>query len=284
MAICAPCRVPHGGEQCEDTQAGRCGVTRAWYCQHKTRPVNTAEPCPGPAGGNTRGERHGQGRDHPAHCGQRGEDTVISAAPSGPDHGYGEAFDDPADDPVDAGDLLDDPWTDVEALCLCSLLWSSSSVARTITDTLTPSDFERPVYRELFELIAAQIEAGTPHDPASIAAALTQTGRAAGHRGTQLSRALSDATMAGGAPEAAEHYAITVVSAAYRRGFHAAATSLTEAAEQLPQDQLFAHLLSIGRAQRTATQRLADISSVLGRPPIIGANGKTETDTVKEQP
>jgi len=48
MAICAPCRVPHGGEQCEDTHAGRCGVARACYCQHKTRPVNTAEVSPGP--------------------------------------------------------------------------------------------------------------------------------------------------------------------------------------------------------------------------------------------
>jgi len=208
----------------------------------------------------------------------------MSAAPSGPLHGYGEVFEDPAEGPVAAGDLLDDPRTDVEALCLCSLLWSSSPVARTITDTLTHSDFERPVYRELFELIAAQIEAGTPHDPASVAAALTQTGRAAGHRGTALSRALSDATMAGGAPEAVGHYAITVVCAAYRRGFHAAATSLTDAAEQLPQDQLFAHLVSIGRAQRTATQRLADISSTLGRPPITKAGGKIETDTVKEQP
>jgi len=140
------------------------------------------------------------------------------------------SFDDPVEGPVEAGDLLDDPRTDVEALCLCSLLWSSSPVARTITDTLIPSDFERPVYRDLFELIAAQIEVGTPHDPASVAAALTQTGRAAGHRGTRLSRALSDATMAGGAPEAVGHYAITVVCAAYRRGFHAAATSLTEAA------------------------------------------------------
>jgi len=210
--------------------------------------------------------------------------SAASAAPAGPDHGYGEVLDDPADGLIEAGDLLDDPRTDVEALCLCSLLWSAAPAARTITGTLTQYDFERPVYRELFELIAAQIEAGTPHDPASIAATLTQTGRAAGHRGTRLSRALSDATMAGGAPEAAGHYAITVVCAAYRRGFHAAATSLTEAAEQLPQDQLFEHLLSIGRAQRTATQRLADISSTLGRPPMSRAGGKIETDTVKEQP
>jgi len=209
---------------------------------------------------------------------------AAGAAPSGPDSCYGEVLDETAEGPVDAGDLLDDPRTDVEALCLCSLLWSSSSVARTITGTLTRSDFERPVYRELFELIAAQIEAGKPHDPASVAAALTQTGRSAGHRGMQLSRALSDATMAGGAPEAVGHYAITVVCAAYRRGFHAAATSLTEAAEQLPQDQLFEHLVSIGRAQRTATQRLADVSSTLGQPPIIGASGNTELDTAKEQP
>jgi len=49
MAICsAPCRVPHGAEQCEDTQAGRCGMTRACHCQHKTRPVDTAEVSPGP--------------------------------------------------------------------------------------------------------------------------------------------------------------------------------------------------------------------------------------------
>jgi len=46
MAICAP----RGVEQCEDTQAGRCGVARACYCQHKTRPVDTAEVSPGPEG------------------------------------------------------------------------------------------------------------------------------------------------------------------------------------------------------------------------------------------
>ncbi len=49
MAICAPCRVPHRAEQCEDTQAGRCGVARACYCQHKTRSVDTAEVSSGPA-------------------------------------------------------------------------------------------------------------------------------------------------------------------------------------------------------------------------------------------
>jgi len=45
MAICAPCTVPHEAEQCEDTP---CGGARAWYCQHKTHPVDTAEGSPGP--------------------------------------------------------------------------------------------------------------------------------------------------------------------------------------------------------------------------------------------
>ena len=49
------------------------------------------------------------------------------------------------------------------------------------------------------------------------------------------------------------HYAVAVLSAAYRRGFHQAAQSMTVAAEQLPEDQLFEHLLSIGCAQRAAT-------------------------------
>jgi len=72
-----------------------------------------------------------------------------------------------------------------------------------------------------------------------------------------------DATMAGSPPEAAGHYAIAVASAAYRRGFHTAAAALAQAAEQLPQDQLFDHLVSIGREQRIATEHLHRIQTAL---------------------
>jgi replicative DNA helicase len=187
----------------------------------------------------------------------------VSTAPDGSEHGYDAAGDDPGDSTIEAGDLLDDPRTDAEALCLCSLLWAGATVARTITDALTPNDFERPVYGELFTVIAAQIEARKPHDPASIAAALTQAGKTGTHRGTQLARALSDTTMAGSPPEAAGHYAITVVAAAYRRSFHAAAASMTQAAAELAQTQLFEHLVSIGRGQRAATVRLDRITTAL---------------------
>jgi hypothetical protein len=106
-----------------------------------------------------------------------------------------------AGDLIEVGDLLDDPRTDVEALCLCALLWSATDVAGRVSDLLCSTDFERGVYGELFEVITAQVRSGAPHDPASIAATLTQSGRTGGHRGAQLTRALSEATIAGAVPE-----------------------------------------------------------------------------------
>ena len=188
----------------------------------------------------------------------------MSAAPFGTDHTYDGAAELAAEDPpIEAGDLLDDPRTNAEALCLCAVLWSRPEDVSRVVEALRRADFDRAVYGELFAIIATEVRHGRLHDPASIAGVLTQTGRITGHHGHQLSRALSEVTMAGGAPEAAGHYAITVVSAAYRRGFHTAAASLTEAAEQLPQDQLFEHLVSIGRAQRAATERLRTITTAL---------------------
>jgi len=187
----------------------------------------------------------------------------MSTASTESGDGYDAALDEAADGIVQVGDLLDDPRTDAEALCLCSLLWSPAPTARAITTALTGNDFHRPVYGELFDTIAEQVAAGTPHDPASVAAALTQGGRTAGHRGAQLARALTLASMAGSPPEAVAHYAIAVASAAYRRGFHTAAAALAQAAAQLPQDQLFDHLVSIGREQRTATDRLQRIQTAL---------------------
>jgi len=124
---------------------------------------------------------------------------------------------------------------------------------------------------ELFEVITAQVRSGAPHDPASIAATLNQSGRTGGHRGAQLTRALSSVTIAGAVPETVGHYTVAVLSAGYRRGFHLAAMALAEAAEQLSQDQLLDHLLSIGRAQRAATERLHHGTTLLS--PTRRANG-----------
>jgi len=178
------------------------------------------------------------------------------------------------EDLIEVGDLLDDPRTDVEALCLCALLWSPADTASDVSGLLRGTDFERGVYGELFEVITAEVRSGAPHDPASIAAALTQSGRTGGHRGAQLTRALSSVTIAGAVPETVGHYAAAVLSAAYRRSFHLAAMALAQAAEQLPEDQLFEHLLSIGRAQRAATERLHHGTTLLS--PTRRVNGSPQ--------
>ncbi len=140
------------------------------------------------------------------------------------------------EEPIEVGDLLDDPRTDVEALCLCALLWSPADTASDVSELLRSTDFERGVYGELFEVITAQVRNGAPHDLASIAATLTQSGRTGGHRGARLTRALSEATIAGAVPETVGHYAVAVLSATYHRGFHRAVQSMAAAAaEQLPQ-------------------------------------------------
>ena len=42
MPICQPCRMPHNGAVCEDTLAGRSGLARSCFCQHKA--YSSAEP------------------------------------------------------------------------------------------------------------------------------------------------------------------------------------------------------------------------------------------------
>ena len=165
------------------------------------------------------------------------------------------------DERLHAEDLLEDPRLDSEALLPCGLLWSTPGEARRVVDLLQAGDFARPAHATLFELVAVEIGEGRPHDPASIAAALTHQG--ARDHGGLVARALAGATTAGVAPESTGHHAVTVVTTAYRRSFHTAATALAQAAEQLPTEELFDHLVDVGRAQRTATQRLAHLRSTL---------------------
>jgi len=42
MPICQPCRMPHNAAVCEDTLAGRSGLARSCFCQHKA--YSSAEP------------------------------------------------------------------------------------------------------------------------------------------------------------------------------------------------------------------------------------------------
>ena len=51
-----------------------------------------------------------------------------------------------AEEPTEVEDLLEDPPTDMEALCLCTLLWASIGAANRVVGELTARDFHRPVY------------------------------------------------------------------------------------------------------------------------------------------
>jgi len=42
MPICQPCRMPHNAAVCDDTLAGRSGLARSCFCQHKA--YSSAEP------------------------------------------------------------------------------------------------------------------------------------------------------------------------------------------------------------------------------------------------
>ncbi len=77
MPICQPCRMPHNAAVCEDTLAGRSGLARSCFCQHKPyssaefRQSAVAEEVPPPWTGVRRtGDPHGY------HGCRAGEDTT----------------------------------------------------------------------------------------------------------------------------------------------------------------------------------------------------------------
>ncbi|NKR30227.1 DNA helicase [Rhodococcus hoagii] len=162
-------------------------------------------------------------------------------------------------DEIRADDLAEDPREDIEALCLCALLWAPSDTAARIAAVLEPADFYRPIYTELYTVIADLVRAGVPHGTAMVAAKLEQDGRLGGHTGQRLTKALTDITLVGADGISAGHYTHAVITRAYRRGFHDAARSLAEAAQELPEDQLFEHMVALGRERRAATRRLETI-------------------------
>ncbi len=170
-------------------------------------------------------------------------------------------------DELDGADLGDDPRIDPEALCLCALLWAPAATAHRVCQVLAADDFYSPVYAELYALITAAVGEGQPHDPASIATTITARGEGTGHHGARLRRGLADVTVAGAGPETAAHYALAVARTAYRRGYATAATALAQAATELGENDLFDHLLAIGRARRTALHRLDELRTTLAADP-----------------
>ncbi|MFZ2176968.1 MAG: DnaB-like helicase N-terminal domain-containing protein [Rhodococcus sp. (in: high G+C Gram-positive bacteria)] len=141
-------------------------------------------------------------------------------------------------DPLQPEDFADDLHNDVEALFLCALLWAPPVSAKRAVDILEATDFVRPIHREFFSLITRLVEGGAPHNATMVGAALERSGDLAGHLGSERSRHLANLATLGAEHTAIHYYAHAVFSQAYRRSFAAAATALTQAAQELPQDQL----------------------------------------------
>lgn len=148
---------------------------------------------------------------------------------------------------------------DIEAQMLCSLLWTPAGRIASVMQDLKPEDFYQPVHAALFEVIAGLIAAGEPHTGSYVLMTLQREGRTSGHIGKQMVTTLTQLMTIGVPSGALEHYAAAVLTQAYRRGFRTAAKSLAEAAESLPEDQLYEHMCAIGRERRAASQRLQAI-------------------------
>ncbi|MCZ4277428.1 DnaB-like helicase N-terminal domain-containing protein [Rhodococcoides yunnanense] len=159
----------------------------------------------------------------------------------------------------------DNPATDAEALLLCALMWSykgqrtSPEIAR-ITTTLTTRDFLTSSYGTIFGHLADLVRDGAPHDVAGVTNALIQGGAGTDGSGNLRMRLMNAAT-AGADELSATHYADMVLSQAYRRSFRLVGAAITEAAERLPEEDLFAHMVEHGRRQRAAYERLNQFRS-----------------------
>lgn len=163
----------------------------------------------------------------------------------------------PESEPIGPDDFAVDPMEDLEEQCVCALLWAHPADATTVVKHLRGEDFHLPLYRELFDVVATLVTEGAPHTAAMVAARLEQDGRLGGHTGDRLRRALVAATTAGADGASVGYYARAVASAAYRRSFRDVGLAIAEAAEILPENDLFAHMVDLGRRQRAATVRLA---------------------------
>lgn len=158
---------------------------------------------------------------------------------------------------IDSDDVESTPIGDLEELLIGALLWAHPAAAKQVTEHMCRDDFAIPLYRELFEVIAGLVTEGAPHSTPMVAARLERDGRLGGHAGQRLKAALVAATTVGADGGAVGHYARAVASAAYRRSFHDAGLAIAEAAQTLPESDLFEHMVTLGRRQRAATKRLA---------------------------
>ena len=188
--------------------------------------------------------------------------SAVSSPSHEPTHvpAHGLSFSDYDIAAVDDWSAAHQPATDPEALLLSALMWSNhpagpTAETRRVVATVTVADFDTAAYARLYEVIAALVVAGEQHDPASVTHALARAG-SSGHTGDSLRHRLTGVATAGGHAAAAAHYADMVLSQAYRRSYRTIGDVIAQAADELPEEQLFDHMVEHGRNQRALWNRL----------------------------
>ena len=177
---------------------------------------------------------------------------------------------------IDAAIQLN-PQLDVEALLLSAMLYSRDKQALcSIATHLSVDHFNNPHYGRLFGTISELVDAGKPHDPASVRGALIKRG---GEQQTVL-ETLVMATTLGANDLEVKHFASEVSSQAYRRSYHALATSIEHAASAAPEAQLFDILVEHGRAQRALWNQHQSFCAEMGAAAGIANSPKASVRDV----
>lgn len=161
---------------------------------------------------------------------------------------------------IDAPDGVDyNPRYDSEALLLSALLWAGQrghhTAANAVAQALTAEDFYRPMYAKVFRVMCERAQESRPCDSASVITALTSKGTKEGMSQRDATEMMMTLIGLQANDLAVEDYAHQVASKSYRRQFHRMVTHLGQIATEAPEDELFAHLVEVGKGQRRAWER-----------------------------
>lgn len=148
---------------------------------------------------------------------------------------------------------------DPEVQVLNELLWSRNEQAVDfVLETLGADDFHNPLHGQLFAAIDASRQQGHSRDAVSVNKHLLANHERLGIANPNVvSRLLINVAVLDTPQHNLRDNAYTVLEASYRRGFQAAAESLSFAASEAPTHRLFDLLVDHGKQQRSATERLA---------------------------
>lgn len=177
-----------------------------------------------------------------------------------------------------------DPRIDPEAKLLCALMWCDAPAGRIaqVLEFLTPEDFNHYAHARLFSLIVEQYQAGAPLDGTLIASkcdAAGVDGREGWPAGKTPQQFIVEISSLDARPMQITYLAESIIGASYRRQFRSMALHLTQAAEDMPEADLFPLMVEQGRRQRTAKARLdAFRRTILGRDDQAIIDGEVVSD------